>query len=158
MFRQMRRFKQQISNEKCKEILKTEWRGVLSLLGDNDYPYGVPLNFYYDESEHAIYFHCAKEGHKIDAINRHNKASFTVYDKGYKSENHWSLNITSVIAFGKIAIVTDRDIAEEKIRKLAEKYFPDKSEIETEMQAHFSRALCLKLSIEHLSGKLVNES
>lgn len=158
MFRKMRRFKQQISETQCKDILKSEWRGVLSLLGDNNYPYGVPMNFYYDENENAIYFHCAKEGHKIDAINNHNKCSFTVFDKGVKRENHWSLDITSVIAFGKIEIVKNREIAKEKVINLAEKYFPDHSEIEQEMTAHFSRALCLKLTIEHMSGKLINES
>ena len=44
MFRPMRRFKQQISESKCKEILKNEKRGVLSLLGDDGYPYGLPLS------------------------------------------------------------------------------------------------------------------
>ena len=35
MFRPMRRFKQQITDAECKEILKNEKRGVLSLLGDD---------------------------------------------------------------------------------------------------------------------------
>lgn len=158
MFREMRRNKQQITNDKCKELLKSAWRGVLCLLGDNDYPYGVPMNFYYDEDEHKIYFHGAKEGHKIDAIKSHDKVCFSVYDKGVKHENHWSLDITSVIVFGRISIVTDREIATEKVRKLAEKYFPDHSEIDNEMNAHFAHTECLKLTIEHLTGKTVNES
>lgn len=158
MFRKMRRFKQEISNDRCKEILINEWRGVLSLLGDNDYPYGVPLNFFFDENDNALYFHCAKEGHKIDAINAHDKACFTVYDQGVKRENHWSKDFNSVIIFGKISIVEDRAIAEEKVISLAKKYFPDHSEIDAEMQKHFKNALCLKLSIEHISGKKVNES
>ena len=84
----MRRNKQQVSNDKCKEVLTNEWRGVLSVLGDNDYPYGVPMNFFYDENDNAIYFHCAKSGHKLDAINKHPKCSFTVFDKGVQRENH----------------------------------------------------------------------
>lgn len=158
MFRQMRRSKQQITNDKCKEILKNEWRGVLCLLGGNEYPYGVPMNFYYDEDESNIYFHAAKEGHKLDAIKAHDKACFTVYDKGVKRANHWSLDITSVIVFGRISIVTDREIAAEKVRKLAEKYFPDHSEIDSEINSHFAHTECLKLTIEHFTGKTVNES
>lgn len=158
MFRKMRRYKQQLNDENCKKVLKTEWRGVLSLLGDNDYPYGVPLNFYYDENENKIYFHCAKEGHKIDAIKKHSKACFTIFDEGIKREYHWSKDFNSVIVFGKIALVKDRKKAEHYVRKLAEKYFPDHCEIEGEMQAHFSRAECLELTIEHISGKTVNES
>ena len=158
MFREMRRIKQQVSNGKCKEVLTNEWRGVLSVLGDNDYPYGVPMNFFYDENDNAIYFHCAKSGHKLDAINKHPKCSFTVFDKGVQRENHWSKDFVSVIVFGKIEILEDREEAHEKVIKLAEKYFPDHSEINAEMNAHFKNALCLKLSIEHISGKQVNES
>ena len=78
MFRKMRRFKQQISDEQSKELLKKTKRGILSLAGDEGYPYGIPINFYYDEEDHAIYFHSAKEGHKIDAIARNDKVCFTV--------------------------------------------------------------------------------
>ncbi len=158
MFREMRRAKQQLSNEKCNEILKTEWRGVLSVLGDNDYPYGVPMNFVFDEEDNAIYFHCAKEGHKLDAIKKHNKCSFTVYDKGFKKDNDWSLNISCVIVFGKIEVLDNRDIAYEKVKNLGQKYFPPHISVNDEMTAYFKNALCLKLTIEHISGKLVNES
>ena len=46
MFRQMRRFGQQVAGEKCVEILKNEWRGVLALIGDDGYPYTVPMDFF----------------------------------------------------------------------------------------------------------------
>ena len=155
MFRKMRRINQQLSEAECIEILKSEPRGILSVLGDNDYPYGFPMNFIFEENK--IYFHCAKEGHKIDSLIKHPKASFCVYDKGFHKDGHWSLNIRSVIVFGKIQIASDRQKAVLKMRKLAEKYYPDASLIENEM-AHADRAECLELTIEHMSGKLVNES
>ena len=46
----------------------------MAVLGDNDYPYAIPLNYIYLNSK--IYFHCAKTGHKIDSIKKHNKVSF----------------------------------------------------------------------------------
>ena len=76
MFRQMRRFKQQITDAECKEILKNEKRRVLSLLGDDGYPYGLPRSHFYSEEDNKIYFHGAKEGHKIDAIKNYDKASW----------------------------------------------------------------------------------
>ena len=57
MFLEMRRYKQAVTEEMCAEILKTEKRGVLSVIGDEGYPYAVPLDFYYDEGEQTIYFH-----------------------------------------------------------------------------------------------------
>ena len=80
MFREMRRFKQQISREECIRILKEQPRGVLSVLGDDDYPYGVPLDHWYCEENGRLYFHCAKTGHKLDAVRKHDKASYCVLD------------------------------------------------------------------------------
>ena len=68
MFRKMRRFKQEISKEECIEVLNSQPRGVLAVLGDDDYPYTVPIDFIYDEETNTIGFHGAREGHKIDAI------------------------------------------------------------------------------------------
>ncbi|MGN0730784.1 MAG: pyridoxamine 5'-phosphate oxidase family protein [Treponema sp.] len=93
MFRPMRRFKQQITDSECKEILKNEKRGVLSLLGDDGYPYGLPMSHYYVDEDNNIYFHGAKEGHKIDAIKNYDKASFCVYDKGFRMKDGHFENI-----------------------------------------------------------------
>ena len=157
MFRQMRRFKQQVSEEKCKEILKNEWRGVLALLGDEGYPYTVPIDFYYDEGENKIYFHGAKEGHKVDAISKCDKASFCVMDSGFKKDGDWALNITSVVAFGRIKPVADMEKTKEKVCALGRKYHPTAEAVEKEWEAAKNRVLCLELSIEHMTGKLVNE-
>ena len=64
MFRTMRRFKQQITEAECIQILKVEKRGVLSLIGDDGYPYGLPLSHFYDERDGKIYFHGEKKATK----------------------------------------------------------------------------------------------
>ena len=46
MFREMRRFKQQITTEECKKVLKEEKRAAFSVIGDEGYPYTIPINFY----------------------------------------------------------------------------------------------------------------
>jgi uncharacterized protein len=73
MFKTMRRFKQQLSQEKCIEILTNEPHGVLSLISDTGYPYGFPITHWYDEKTGNIYFHGAKEGHKIDCLKQCDK-------------------------------------------------------------------------------------
>ena len=158
MFRPMRRFKQQISDEECKKILKTEKRGVLSLLGDNGYPYGLPLSHLYSEEDGTLYFHGAKEGHKIDAIKNYDKASFCVYDSGYRKEGEWALNINSVIVFGRIRPVEDREKTLSKVLALGIKYHPTVEAAKEELDKAADRVLCLEMEIEHITGKLVNES
>ena len=158
MFRPMRRIKQQIPEEECIRILKEEPRGVLSVLGDDGYPYGVPIDHYYDEKTGRIYFHCAKEGHKLDAIRRCDKVSLCVYNKGYQIPGEWPWHITSVIVFGRIREVTDPVILEEKLRALGKKYIPTQEELEYEIARAMSRAAVLEMTIEHMTGKAVKES
>ena len=116
MFRQMLRKKQALSLEECIEVLKTQTRGVLSVMGENGYPYGMPMNHYYNEQDGCIYFHCGKVGHRLDALKENNKVSFCVYDQGFRRENEWAWNVKSVIAFGRMDVLDDlpliRDICE----------------------------------------------
>ena len=107
-FRKMRRFKQQLSEESCVEILKNEPRGVMAVAGENGYPYAFPIDFVYDGGR--LYFHCAKEGHKLDAIKSCDKVSFCVMNEGFRKDGEWALNISSVIVFGRVKIMTDSGI------------------------------------------------
>ena len=158
MFRPMRRIKQQLSNEECVNILKNEVRGVLSVLGDNGYPYGIPINFYYSEDENKIYFHGAKEGHKIDSIKSCDKVSFCVYDKGVQSQAKKGLDVKSVIVFGRIKIVEDFDKTIDICRKLSEQFDFGSEYIEEEIKNFGRFVMCLELTPEHITGKIVNES
>ena len=158
MFRKMRRFKQQISDDDCREILRTEKRGVLSLIGDGGYPYGIPLDHWYCEENGRIYVHGAKEGHKIDSIKKCDKASYCVYDEGYTKPGEWALNIKSVIVFGRIRLVTDKDKEREICTRLVQKFTDDEDFLEKELKNSLARVQCLELIPEHMTGKLVNES
>ena len=158
VFRPMRRFRQQVSTEECIRVLTEEKRGVLSMLGDNGYPYGIPMNHWYDPEERKLYFHGAKTGHKIDSIKKHDKVSYCVFDAGFRKEGEWALNVTSVVAFGRISPVTD----ENKIRQIGEhllrKFTDDAEYIQKEVRDALPRAQCLELTIDHMNGKLVKES
>ncbi|MBR2576711.1 MAG: pyridoxamine 5'-phosphate oxidase family protein [Firmicutes bacterium] len=158
MFRKMRRFKQEISREECIEVLKNEPRGVLSVLGDDDYPYGLPVSHYYDEETGNIYFHCAAVGHKIDAIAKHDKVSFCVMDKGYRKEGDWALNIKSVIAFGRAKLLEDRARVHEVCGMLTRKFTDDPEYLEKELRINGDRVQVVEITVEHMTGKLVNES
>ena len=157
-FRPMRRSKQELSREECIEILMQEPRGVLSVLGEGGYPYGMPINQYYCPENGRLYFHTAREGHRRDAIRAHDKVSLCVYDQGYRKEGEWALNIRSVIVFGRIRVVEDQTHALHMIRGLAQKFTDDEGYIEHEIQSAARHVLCLELIPDHITGKLVNES
>ena len=157
MFRAMGRIKQQISREECIRVLKEQPRGVLSMIGDEGYPYGIPLNHLYLDDGH-IYFHCGKHGHKIDAIAKCDKVSYCVYDQGYRRDGEWALNISSVVVFGRIREVTDKDRMREICTLLTKKFTDDDEYLQRELRDSFKNVKCLELIPEHMTGKLVNEA
>ena len=156
MFRELARKKQKLSEIECKEILKQEVRGILAVNGDGGYPYALPINFYFDEINHKIYFHSGKAGHKLDAIANSDKVSFCVCDKGYHKDRHWSLNIRSVIIFGRIHIVNDWSA--KLMVEFCKRFTDDTEYIYSEIEKFKSNTAVLCLEIEHMTGKLVNEA
>lgn len=154
-FRPMRRFKQQLTDAECIAILQSQPRGILAVLGDGGYPYTVPLDFFYDDGR--LYFHCAKEGHKLDAIRRCDKVSFCVLTDGIKEPDSWWYHFDSVVCFGRICTVDDGVRKDALLRQLGAKYFPQGYDLEGDMAKNAPRAEVLELRIEHLSGKRVKE-
>ena len=157
MFRKMRRSGQQVSEEICKEILRTEKRGVLSVMGDDGYPYGVPVNFFYEEEEGTIYIHGGREGHKTDAIRRCDKVCFTAWNPGYREEGDWAYHVTSVVAMGQAELIDDLDFVTEKVRKLALRYYPSSEEVEKEIRSAISHVQLIAVHIQHMTGKQIYE-
>ena len=102
-----------------------------------------------------IYFHCAKTGHKLDAIKGNNKASFCVVDKDEVIPEEYTSYFRSVIVFGTIRIIENEQEKRDAIEKLALKYAPD--DITDHRKAAIDREwgpLCmLEMTIEHLTGK-----
>ena len=158
MFRLMRRINQQVSEAECIRILTEEKRGVLSVLGEDGYPYGMPMNHWYCPEDGKLYFHGAKTGHKIDALAKDNRVSYCVMDAGYRREGEWALNIRSVVVFGRITPVTDPGKAADICARLSRKFTDDEEYIRRELESALSRTLCLELEIDHMTGKRVNES
>jgi len=158
MFREMVRKKQQLSSEESIALLKAQPRGVLSLQGDDGYPYGVPTNFWYSDADGCIYFHSGREGHKVDAIRSCDKASFCIYDEGYRKTGDWALNIKSVIVFGRIHIIEDHLRALELTRSLSRKYTLDEAYIQKEIDSYGHEVLVFALEPEHITGKITKES
>ena len=155
-FRPMRRFKQALSEEECRSLLKTEKRGTLAVIGDEGYPYALPINFYFDEVENKIYFHCSSTGHKADAMNACSKVCFTVHDAG-EQRGDWSYYVRSVILFGRAKPAEDPSVKYEKARAFGMKYYPTEEELDRELERDLDRVRIMEITIEHMSGKLVHE-
>lgn len=153
MFREMRRKKQSLALEESAAVLMRGTSGVLAVLGDDGYPYAVPISYVYDGTH--IYFHCAKAGHKLDAIRRDARASFCVIDKDEVVPEEYTSYFRSVIAFGTVRIIEDEGEKRDAMEKLALKYAPDDTaeRRRVAIDQEWGPLCMLEMTIEHLTGK-----
>ena len=158
MFREMAKKNKQISQAQCIALLKRIPRGVLSLQGDEGYPYGVPTNFWYNDADGCIYFHGGKTGHKVDAMAHSPKASLCVMSEGVREAGDWAYSFESVIVFGKTEILEDSEKALEAVRLLSRQFTEDDSFIEGEIAQYAQETLCFRLVPEHITGKRIREA
>lgn len=151
MFQEMRRKERQLDNEQTKALLARAEYGVLSTIGTNEFPYGVPISYVY--AEEAIYFHCAVVGSKLDNIAANSKVSFCVVGTTQVLAEQFTTNYESVVAFG----IAEEVLGDEKNKAMIEivkKYSPDFMESGREyIQKADSRVRVMKINVEHLTGK-----
>ena len=153
MFRAMRRSRQTMPQEECAAVLGRGSHGVLALAGDGDYPYAVPISYVY--TNRKLYFHCAKSGHKLDALQRNPKASFCVVDQDQIVPAEYTTYFRSVIVFGQLRVMEEGPEKRAAVEKLAVKYAPEDTDAHRE--AVIDRewgALCvLEMRVDHMTGK-----
>ena len=153
MYREMRRKKQQLSDELIKKVLDDNTNGILGVIGEEGYPYTIPLSYVYLNGN--IYFHSAKSGHKVDAIQKNSKVSFTVVDEDTIVSEEFTSYFRSVIAFGQASIIESEEERNVAFRALMEKYSKNESieAKEKELESGGPHALIIKVCIEHITGK-----
>lgn len=151
MFKKMRRRDKEINSEEVVRILEAGTYGVLSTMGENGYAYGVPVSYVY--SDRCIYFHCAKEGSKLDNIKYNNRVSFCVVGQTETLPEDFSMKFESAILFGKASEV----YGEEKRKALMEilrKYSSQFMDKGLKYMADASpETKVVKIEIEHVTGK-----
>ncbi len=157
MFREMRRKNQELSREETEAVLRRGTSGVLAVAGDDGYPYAVPLSYAYEEGK--LYFHCAKAGHKLDAVRREPKASFCVIDQDQVVPEEYTTYFRSAIAFGTVRELTEETEKRRAIELLALKYAPeDTPEGRRQAIDREWKPLCmLEMTLDHMTGKEAKE-
>lgn len=157
MFRPIRKKKNQISDEAAKELLRTSRRGVFAVNGDDGYPYAIPINFLYDEDAQKIYFHGSRAGHKVDSLRVCDKVCFTVYGNETVRDEPWAPYMQSVVVFGRCRLLERGEESLALVKRFAMKYYPDESLVDIEIAEGGRAVQMYEITIEHYSGKEVQE-
>lgn len=157
-FRPLVRKNKELPREACLNLLRTEKRGVLSVIGDGGYPYGTPMNHFYNDEDGKLYFHCGRLGHRLDALRADGRASFCCTNAGTPIPGSWALQVNSVIVFGRVEIIDDRERVADIAGRLSRKFTDDEAYIREEIRRFGAATLLLSMTIEHICGKTVKES
>ena len=152
MFRKMRRNDKLRSVADTEAILKACTNGVLSVNGDDGYPYGVPVSYVYADGK--IYFHGAPAGQKFEAIRRNPKVSFTVVGADNIDRKKVTTVYKSVICFGKARIAETDEEKREILTAIVEKYCHDEIPGGLEyMENVLDKTVAAVIDIDHMTGK-----
>lgn len=151
MFRKMRRFKQQMTDEEAQAVLERRTDGVLGVIGDDGYPYTVPVNYIFEDGK--ILFHCALSGHKLDAIRQNPKVSFCVIDENMLDRKNFATYYSSVICFGHAHVIEKDEERIEACRRFCTKMYPYADAVEAEIAKHPNAFNMVEIQIDHITGK-----
>lgn len=152
MFRPMRRKNQLLPQHEAEAILLENTAGTLALLGDGGYPYALPMSYVYAGGK--IYFHCASEGHKLDAVRQYEKCSFCVIAKDEVVAEKLTTFFRSVIAFGRIRVLENIDEIRTAMTVLGAKYAPaHPQKIQQEIDDSMHHLCVMEMTIDHMTGK-----
>ena len=151
MSREMRRKKQQLGSEETIAILKSGKTGILGVIGDEGYPYTVPVNYVYEDGK--IFFHGAKAGHKFDAIRSCDKVSFCVIEKDDIVAEELTAYFRSAVVFGRARILEKEEEVFHAAEVLGLKYYDDKEFVDKEIRNEWKALSCVEIDVEHMTGK-----
>lgn len=156
MFKPIKKNHLALSNDEIKTILLKGEFGVLGTVGENGYPYTVPVNYVY--LNNSIYFHGSIEGHKLENIAFNDKVSFTVVTYTKVLPAKFDTEYESVIAFGTATEIAESE-KEPILLEILNKYSPDYL---SSGKAYIDKAInalkIIKIDIAHISGKAYKEN
>ena len=158
MFKPVRTKINEIDRAVTEALLQSNRRGILAMNGDNGYPYAIPINYFYDSLAQKIYFHGAKAGHKVESLKVSDKVCFTVYGNERIDEaESWAPYVQSVVVFGRCRLLEAGSESIEQLKEFAMKYYPDEALADDQIARNGRATQMFEITIEHMSGKQVQE-
>ena len=152
MEREMYKKDRQVPLEKTKELFEKGHHGIISVNGDDGYPYGVPVNYVYLNDK--IYIHSAKYGYKIEALEKNDKVCFTAILSSQILPGKFTAAFESVIAFGKAALIHDEAEKKEVLDTFIDRFSPDfKESGEKFIAGAIAKTAIIRIDVESIKGK-----
>jgi len=142
------------SEAAARDILKSCNLGTLSLVTPEGLPYGVPINYFYDESANALYLHCALKGKKIDCLKSHPEISFSVFKNPVIIEERFTTHYDSAIVTGQAELISEPEEKRASLTTLSMALAPCGAHRLAEViDKQWKSVAIIKISIDQIEGK-----
>lgn len=156
MEREMYKKDRQLSMEKTIEIFEKGHHGILSVNGDDGYPYGTPVNYVYLND--CIYIHSAKYGYKIEALAKSDKVCFSAILSSQILPDKFTAAFESVVALGKAVMVEDDAEKKKVLDTFIDRFSPDfKEGGQKFISAVFEKTAIIRIDVEEIKGKAYSD-
>jgi nitroimidazol reductase NimA-like FMN-containing flavoprotein (pyridoxamine 5'-phosphate oxidase superfamily) len=142
-----------ISEEEAYAILDRGSYGVLSTVSPDGQPYGIAVNYCCSEEEKCIFFHCAKEGRKLNHISENSRVAFLVVGPNEVIPEKLTTRFESVSVEGDAHIVSDENEKREILLAICRKFAPNKENIDDIITKSSAATAVVKINIQKISGK-----
>ncbi len=152
----MRRAELALPPEECRAVLKRGDYGTIAMLGADGAPYAVPVNYYYHEQENALFFHCAEEGEKLDALRHCDRVCFTVVEQYQTVPEKLTSHFQCVIVKGKVSLITDHAQRARRLEELCLRFCSKaltKEQIRDKAQGGAGKTMVVQIEVLELTGK-----
>lgn len=152
MFREIRRRDRAVSEEDARHILARAEYGVLATMGEDGWPYAVPVN--HVVAGDVIYFHCALHGHKLENLGHEERVSYCAVASAQVLPKELSTLYESAVVFGRASVVTDAAEKQSALELLGQRFcaeFP--GEVEEAIRKDGPRTAVVRIRIERITGK-----
>ena len=148
----MHKADRQLSPEDTLAILTDEPRGVLSVIGDDGYPYAVPINYIVVNDK--VYLHSAPYGYKMECLEKSKKCCFSVIVSAQIIPSKITAAFESVIITGDVAMVTDEAEKRAALEAFVTQKHPGYEEIGLKMvNTLFDKTALLRIDPKEMTGK-----
>ena len=152
MVHEIRRKDRALAESEAYDILSRGGDGVMATLGEDGYPYAVPMNHVL--VDRAMYLHCAQVGHKMENIEFCDKVSYCVVTEREVLPAQLTIHYESAVAFGRASVVTDPGEKRRALVALLHRFCPGHLERGMESVNRSSDKLAvLRIDIEWATAK-----
>lgn len=152
MFRPMRRLEKQMTDSETFTLLEKSEYGILSVHGEDGFPYGVPVNHIL--KDHKIYFHCAMSGHKLSALASDPRSCYTIIGSAEVKPETFETYYESAIAFGTTRLLHEGEEKTQALHAFIDRFSSAfKASGLHYVEENAARTMVIAFDISHITGK-----